>query len=592
MKYAKDIKLAIIYLKQHKLLASLTVFILVVATVLEGLCVGMMVPILQSLMGDEKSNFFINYVQSIFSAIHVEYNFTNLMLFFGSSMLLKFGIVAIQQYLIRAMTSIVAYEFREKAFNNLMSLPLSYYYGQKVGDIIATLYTSSQNAGATIGLFIQLLVELFFIMVYMTLNLIISVPLTLITCMLTGISYFFIMPKFKKGFEQGREEKDIIDNTLSFLVDKLNGIKTVKAFNNEKFHTISFTKLATDFKRIQIKIQLNRILSEISLEPLVFALIVGLMIFSIELLHMPVIYLLSFFFIFSRIIPRVKLINDSYLNIMNYLPHFSKIQKIIDKHDKVYLPTGTRRIETLQHGIEFQGVYFRYPASDEYAIKNVNLFIEKNKTTALIGESGGGKTTIADLILRHHDPEKGIIRIDGIDLREIRNDELHQFISMVEQDAYLFNDTIYNNIIYGKFNADEDELIQAAKLANAHDFIQSLPDKYNTLVGERGMKLSGGQKQRIVLARGLIRNPEILILDEATSALDSESERLIQDSINRVKKEKTIIIIAHRLSTIADADKIVVIENGGVAEEGNHDALLEKGLSYKKYYNLQFRSKG
>lgn len=591
MKYAKDIKLAVLYLKQHKLLTSLTVFILIVASFLEGLCMGMMVPILQSLMGDEKNNFFINYAQSMFSAIHIKYNFTNLMIFFGFNMLLKFGIVAIQQYLTRVMTSVVAYELREKAFNNLMSLPLGYYYRQKVGDIIATLYTSSQNAGAVIGLFIQLFVGLFFILVYITLNLIISVPLTLITCVLAGSSYFFIMPKFKKGFEQGREEKDIIDRTLSFLVDKLNGIKTVKAFNNEKFHTISFTKLAADFKRIQIKIQLNRILSGISLEPLVFVLIVGLMIFSIEILRMPVIYLLSFFFIFSRVIPRIKLINDSYLSIMNYLPHFSKIQKIIDKHDKVYLSAGTRQIETLQHGIEFQGVYFKYPASNECAIKNINIFIEKNKTTALIGESGGGKTTIVDLILRHHDPERGVIKIDETDLREIRNEDLHRLISMVEQDAYLFNDTIYNNIIYGKLDADEDELIHAAKLANAHDFIQGLPGKYNALVGERGMKLSGGQKQRIALARGMIRNPEILILDEATSALDSESERLIQDSIHKVKKEKTVIIIAHRLSTIADADKIIVIENGGVAEEGNHEVLLKKGLSYKKYYDLQFRSK-
>jgi len=275
------------------------------------------------------------------------------------------------------------------------------------------------------------------------------------------------------------------------------------------------------------------------------------------------------------------------MQILQYLPHFSKVEDLIDREHKTFLPDGSREIKAIRSGIELSHVYFRYPSSKEYVLKDVSLMVEKNKSTALVGVSGGGKTTIADLILRLHDPEKGQIEVDGIDLRELKSSDWHRITSVVHQEPYLFDDTINQNILYGKLDATSEEVVNAAKLANAHDFISKLPDKYDALVGERGTKLSGGEKQRIALARALIKDPEILILDEATSALDSESEKLIKDAIAKISRSKTIIVIAHRISTIVDADKIIVVENGEITEEGTHDELIKKDGVYKRNYNLQ-----
>lgn len=328
------------------------------------------------------------------------------------------------------------------------------------------------------------------------------------------------MPRFKMGFTQGKEEKNITDRIASFLQDKSGGIRTVKSFNKERVHLNDFRQIARAFKRIAVKIQINRIVADLLLEPFIFVLIIILLIFSVATLHMPIASLVTFFFIFTRILPKVKLINANYMQVMEKFPHFIKIEEIIRRDDKNYLIDGSKEIDTFQSGITFDNVWFRYSDTGEYVLRNVNIIIEKNTTVAFVGVSGGGKITIANLLMRHHDPKKGHIKIDGVNLREIKRQNLCRLVSLVEQDVYLFNDTIYNNILYGKLDATQNDVFQAAELANAHKFIQELPNqKYDTVVGERGMKLSGGGKQRISLARALIKNPEILILDEATSAL-------------------------------------------------------------------------
>jgi len=537
--------------------------------------------------GDTRSNIFMRSVKAFFSFINVEYTFVNLMVMFASILLLKFCLVALQQYLARLMSASIIQELRVKAFDNLMHLPLSYYYKSKTGDIAATLFTSCNKAGAVVEAFIQLLADLLFLCIYLAVNVMISFVLTLVTCLIAAISYCFVIPKFKIGFDQGGEEKGITDSISSFILDKLGGIKTVKSFNNERLHSRGFRDLSAAFCRIQVNIQKNRILTDIYIEPFITMLVIGLMVFSITVLKLPIIYVLTFFYVFTRTIPKVKTINGTYLTIMNLLPHFSKAQELIDRHDKYYLPEGNRELKAFKQGIELQDVSFRYVADEEDVVRHVSLSIEKGVTLALIGRSGGGKTTLVDLILRHHDPSKGTIRVDGMDLKEACREDWNGMIAMVEQDSYLFNDSIFENIRYGKLDATEDEVFEASRLANAHDFIMSLPDKYHTIAGDRGIKLSGGQKQRISLARALIRDPEILILDEATSALDSESERLIQDSIEKLKKRKTLIIIAHRLSTISRADKIVMIENGEITEAGSHEELMKEGRAYKKTYLLQ-----
>ena len=302
---------------------------------------------------------------------------------------------------------------------------------------------------------------------------------------------------------------------------------------------------------------------------------------------MGVVELLAFFYAYSLLVLRIKAVNTEYLTISEKMPHFEKAHELIERAGKVYLRPGTRVIERLESGIHFSNVWFRYPGIEESVLKGVTFTIERLRTTALVGASGVGKTTVADLVLRLHDPTEGQLLVNGDDLREFRAEDWHRLVSIVEQEPYLFHDSVLNNIRYGKLDATEAEVREAARLAYADRFIEAQPRAYDTVVGERGMTLSAGQRQRIALARAIIRNPEVLILDEATSALDSESERLIQEAIDELKSRCTLVIIAHRLSTIVNADRIVILEGGRVVEEGSHHELLERKGLYQRYYSLQ-----
>jgi len=282
------------------------------------------------------------------------------------------------------------------------------------------------------------------------------------------------------------------------------------------------------------------------------------------------------------------MVNNNFMQINEFLSHFGKIHELISREGKAYLPVGNKSKQILKDRIRMSNLSFRYPGASSDVLKRVSLDIRKNTTTALVGSSGSGKSTLIDMILRHHDPIEGEIHIDDQRLQDIKINDWRAIVSVVDQDPYLFNESIRDNILYGKFDATEEDLLRAAELANAHEFIESLSHGYDTVVGLRGMTLSGGQKQRLALARALIRNPQILILDEATSSLDSESERLIQNSITKFQGSKTMVIIAHRLSTIIHADNILLIENGEIKESGNHSELLKRAGRYKELYDFQY----
>jgi ABC-type multidrug transport system fused ATPase/permease subunit len=582
----REISIALSYIRQHKWLSGLNVLVSLGVSASEAFGMGMIIPILQSLIGG--ADFFvIDYIKTLFAFFHIEYNFLNLTAIFVAIMVIRYALTALQQYLARLLNATVTYQLREKAFQNLIDLPLSYYYKQKIGDITATLHTSSLHSGMVLELIVLTFSAIIISAVYLTINSFISLPLTLLVCLLALFSYFFVLPRFRASFAQGHEAKGLMDGFFSFLVDTLGSIKILKSFSNEGFHVQKFQQLNSALKKNFIQLQVNQIMANLFSQPLTFLFAIGLMVFSVQVLHLPLVLMITFFIVFLRLFPQLRLINSNYLLILQYLSDFAKIEDIIAREDKTYLPDGFREIKTFRSEIEFSHVYFSYPESQEFVLKDVNLRVERNKITALVGASGGGKTTIIDLILRLHDPDKGVIKVDGTALPEFRRSDWHQILGIVHQDPYLFNDTIYNNILYGKLDANSEEIFNAAKLANAHDFILKLPDKYDTIVGERGMILSGGEKQRIAMARALVKNPEILILDEATSALDSESERLIKEAIARVSRSKTIIIIAHRIATIVEADKIIVVEDGEVAEEGTHEELLQKEGVYKENYSLQ-----
>jgi len=587
----EDVRAVAGCVRPHARLAAATLSALSAAALMEGVGVGLLIPILQSIEGGAGADAFSSAARKAFSCVGLPYGFTQLMGAFVALMLVKYGMEALQQYCSRLLSATVMRELRDESIHSLMAVPLAHYYTAKTGDLVATVYTSTAQAGAVMELGAQMLVSAVFAVVYVGVGMMISVPLALTAIILTTVSYGVIIPKFRLGFTQGQEEKSITDELSSFLFDTLRGIKTVKTFHNERWHEDRLRGLTGRFARLAVRIQQNRIMASLGLEPFVTLLVAGLMILSVRVLRLPAVHLLAFFYIFSRIIPRVKLLNSQYLEVMGSLPHFHKVFALIRQQDGPRISVGTRQIRAIETGVELRGVVFRYPGTAARALLDVDLRVPKGSTVGIIGASGSGKTTLVDILLRHHDPEAGAVLVDGVDLREIERGCWHRLVSMVEQDAALFNETILENIRYGKDGASESDIASAAELANAHGFVSALPEAYRTVVGERGITLSGGQRQRICLARALLRDPQLLILDEATSALDSESEGFIRDAIARLGRSKTLVIIAHRLSTIEQADMLYVLEGGRIVEKGPPGELLRSGGVYRRLREAQERGR-
>jgi len=297
---------------------------------------------------------------------------------------------------------------------------------------------------------------------------------------------------------------------------------------------------------------------------------------------------LTYFGLASQLIPPIKQITTSYNNIQKGIASEERIDKILLADNLIYDKPDAEELKEFKSAVEYKNVSFTYHKGDDgYVLKNIDLLIEKGKMIALVGQSGSGKTTLADMLPRFYDCDKGEVLIDGKNIKDLNSESLRKHIGVVTQESTLFNDTIKNNIAFGLANVKEEDIIAAAKIANAHEFISEFPGGYQTNIGDRGSKLSGGQKQRLSIARAVLRNPEILILDEATSALDTESEKLVQDALTNLMKNRTSIVIAHRLSTIMNADEIIVMSKGEIIERGNHSELVARNGTYKKLCDMQ-----
>jgi subfamily B ATP-binding cassette protein MsbA len=294
---------------------------------------------------------------------------------------------------------------------------------------------------------------------------------------------------------------------------------------------------------------------------------------------------ITFIAIYSQLLVPAKALSTAFSNVQRGLASAERIFGIIDLEPAIKDKSSAKRLEEFKSELSFKNVSFAY--GEEKVLKNININIQKGETIALVGPSGGGKSTLADLIPRFYDPIAGEVQIDGTSIKDITVESLRAKMGIVSQESILFNDSIFNNIAFGKPECTLEEVMQAAKVANAHDFISQMDGRYDAVIGERGTKLSGGQRQRISIARAILKNPDILILDEATSALDSESEKLVQDALTKLMKNRTSIVIAHRLSTIQEADKIYVMQEGEIIEEGKHEWLMEKEGVYKKLIEIQ-----
>lgn len=372
----------------------------------------------------------------------------------------------------------------------------------------------------------------------------------------------------------------------------LNGIRLVKATRNEEREYQKLKKVIRDRERADFLSQANYaaispVTEVISIVALLGIVFLGRTIFAEEMQALSTV-LLTYLLVLFRLLPLVSQLNNSRSQLANASASVDVVEDFLRRDNKHFTVSGTIPYTRLREGIHFEGLSFAYPGHRDLVLQDIELFIPHGTTLALVGGSGAGKSTLADLVPRFYDPTSGCIKLDGTDLRDFDLKTIRQAMGIVSQDTFLFNDSVRNNIAYPKPDATDEEIIEAARRANALEFIKDFPQGFNTSIGDRGVLLSGGQRQRISIARALLQNPEILILDEATSALDTISERLVQEAIEDLSRDRTSIVIAHRLSTVQKAHQIAVLDRGRVVEVGTHDQLLSKNGHYTRLYTLQF----
>ena len=480
---------------------------------------------------------------------------------------------------------------RLRIFDQASRLHMGYFTNERKGDIMSRMTNDMQEVEGSVVNTLKILFRdpatiagYFAVLLFMSPQLTVFVLLVLL---LSGLSIAQITKRLKR---KATESQESLGRIVGILDEVLSGMRIVKAFNARQLVYNSFEKEVKHYTRTTISMARKQELASPLSEFLGVSVVAGILLFGGILVlnndsSLTASEFITYIIIFSQMLNPARSISNSISGIQRGLASGDRIFRIIDTEPQIYDFPNAKSLSKFKNQIRFENISFAY--DDEPVLKDINLTLNKGQTIALVGPSGGGKSTLADLLPRFYDPTEGTIYLDNVPLKEYQLAELRQQMGIVTQESILFNDTIYNNITFGKPGATEEEVIQAAKIANAHDFIMESPQQYQSTVGERGTKLSGGQRQRLSIARAVLKNPAILILDEATSALDSESERLVQDALTHLMQNRTSLVIAHRLSTIQHADEIVVVQQGKIVQRGTHLELVEAGGLYRKLTEMQ-----
>ena len=483
-------------------------------------------------------------------------------------------------------------DIRTRVYDKVVSLPIGFFSKERKGDIIARMTGDVAEVENSIVSSLDMLIKNpIFIIIYFGTLLYISWELTLFTICVIPVLGWIMGSIGRKLKAKSLVAQQKLGETTSQLEETLGGLRIIKAFIAEKKMSGRFAKCSDELRNATMRVTMRQALAHPVSEFLGTAVIVIVLWFGGTLIlgdNSPIdaatfIYYLTI--LYSIINPLKELSKASY-NIPRGLASMERIDAILDAENPITDGAKGVEIPEMKEGIEFKDLTFSYDG-ERNVLKNINLKIGKGKTVALVGQSGSGKSTMVDLIPRYYDVEQGEITIDGVNIKDMKVKSLRALMGNVNQEAILFNDSFYNNITFGVENATMEQVVEAAKIANAHDFIMATEHGYDTPVGDRGCLLSGGQRQRISIARAILKNPPILILDEATSALDTESERLVQEALERLMKSRTTIAIAHRLSTIKNADEICVLRDGEIVERGKHDELLKLNGLYKRLNDMQ-----
>ena len=485
----------------------------------------------------------------------------------------------------------VVRDIRNQLYRKITSLPLGFFSEERKGDIIARMSGDVAEVENSIMSSLDMLFKNpILIIAYFSTLLVISWQLTLFTLVFVPIMGWFMGMVGRKLKQNSIKAQSLWSDTMSQVEETLGGLRIIKAFCAEEKMNDRFDRINSAYRNDIMKVNTRQQMAHPMSEFLGTVMIVivlwfgGILVLSGDSMLSGPTFIYYLVMLYSIINPLKEFSKAGY-NIPKGLASMERIDKILNAvNDIVETPSPTH-IAKFEHQIEFRNVSFRY--DKKWILKNINLVIPKGKTIALVGQSGGGKSTLVDLIPRYYDVQEGEVLIDGINVKDLGIHDLRQLIGNVNQEAILFNDSFRNNIAFGVDGATDEQIAEAAKIANAYDFIMQTEQQFDTPVGDRGSRLSGGQRQRVSIARAILKNPPILILDEATSALDTESERLVQDALERLMKTRTTVAIAHRLSTIKCADEIYVIHEGEIVERGTHDELLAIDGYYKKLNDMQ-----
>ena len=596
--YVKDPgrRLILRHLWRERVPFALTVTFTFLSALFEGVGLGLLIPFIESLTSPEAEPFRIgiNWVDQYVLRVDAD---TATRLYWVSGLILASifmrGVLSYLSSLAkRHLSENITAALRREIIDQVQAVSLHFFSKVRTGDILNTLTSEVNRVNGLFGTSHSLLTQGSMALIYSSAIFALSWPLALIALVLCGV-LFLIMNSFLDHLRRlGRQIPKANAQVTSLATELINGIRTVIISGTQAYEAERFRE-ATDHVR-ELSIDLGKktdmigpISNVVSSTALIGIVIVAVQFFVLPGL-MSAAMLLTFLFALFRLLPLVQSLNGLRGQWAWQRGSLENVADFLSGTDKPYLPDGTRQLEAFDEALELQNMWFGYH-DDEMVLKDINLTIPRGQTVAFVGATGAGKSTLADVIARLYDPVRGRILLDGRDLREYTLQSLRDKIAIVSQDTFLFNKSVNYNLAYGLDDVSDEELRRAAEQANALEFIEELEDGFETQLGDRGTRLSGGQRQRIAIARALLRDPEILILDEATSALDSITEQLVQEALERLMDERTVIAIAHRLSTIEHADKVVVLEEGEIVEEGSYDELLARRGQLWEYHTTQYK---